>query len=232
MRTSGDLKSGDSLFFATPRNLNGPPNPHPPTNWPSPRWEWLSALYEVLHEVLLSKFAIIILMPEIIFVSDLRMRSFGMIRIRISDPRSLVLYPGRWNEPMNPCPEWIHRFIWSTIWFPCEMSAEIPFDDTVVLLLQCILVMPRGKFASTSQKHHLDLRLFTDSYFSVKPSRSSAMHYGWPSLVSWLVPPPKYMTLITRLDSAHMKPRLSPVMQSTQSHRKIRYCMNSLPRSG
>ena len=36
-----------------------------------------------------------------------------MIRIRISDPRSLG---SRWSkEPMNPCPEWIHRFIWSTM---------------------------------------------------------------------------------------------------------------------
>ena len=44
-----------------------------------------------------------------------RVRAFGMIRIRISDARSLGSY-GISNEPMNPCPEWIHRFIWSTIW--------------------------------------------------------------------------------------------------------------------
>ena len=39
-----------------------------------------------------------------------RVRAFGMIRIRISDARSLRSY-GISNEPMNPCPEWIHRFI-------------------------------------------------------------------------------------------------------------------------
>ena len=41
-----------------------------------------------------------------------RMRSFGIIPIRVSDlsdPRSL----GSWciKEPLNPCPEWIQRFI-------------------------------------------------------------------------------------------------------------------------
>lgn len=44
---------------------------------------------------------------------------------------------------------------------------------------------PHGKFASTNPKHHLDFRQFTVPYFSLKPSRSSAMHYGWPSLVSY-----------------------------------------------
>ena len=44
-----------------------------------------------------------------------RVRAFGMTRIRISDARSLGSY-GISNEPMNPCPEWIHRFIWSAIW--------------------------------------------------------------------------------------------------------------------
>ena len=38
-------------------------------------------------------------------------RSFGMIRIRISDPRSL----GSSKEPMNPLWTRIHRFIWSTM---------------------------------------------------------------------------------------------------------------------
>lgn len=55
-----------------------------------------------------------------------------------------------------------------------------------MLLLQCILVMPHGKFASTNyQKHHLDFRRFTVPYFSLKPSRSSTVHYGWPSLFSY-----------------------------------------------
>ena len=39
-----------------------------------------------------------------------RVRAFGIIRIRISDARSLRSY-GISNQPMNPCPEWIHRFI-------------------------------------------------------------------------------------------------------------------------
>ena len=37
-----------------------------------------------------------------------------MIRIRISDPRDHPDH-GRSNEPMNPHPEWIHRFILSTM---------------------------------------------------------------------------------------------------------------------
>ena len=38
-----------------------------------------------------------------------------VVLANISDARSLGSY-GRPNEPMNPCPEWIYRFIWSTIW--------------------------------------------------------------------------------------------------------------------
>ena len=49
MPTSGDLKSGDCLFFTTPRNFND--CPPPPKNWPSPQWEWLRTLYDVLHDV-------------------------------------------------------------------------------------------------------------------------------------------------------------------------------------
>ena len=41
MPTSGDLKSGDTLFSTT----------RPPTNWPSPQWERLRMLHAVLHEV-------------------------------------------------------------------------------------------------------------------------------------------------------------------------------------
>ena len=41
---------------------------------------------------------------------DLRVRSFEMIRISNSDPRSLGS-----NEPMNPLWTRIHRFIWSTM---------------------------------------------------------------------------------------------------------------------
>ena len=66
MPTSGDLKSGDSLFFTTPppRKFNKPPPaPHP---WQ--RWELIRTLSEVLHKVHTIK--IRILMPEIIFVND------------------------------------------------------------------------------------------------------------------------------------------------------------------
>ena len=55
--TSGDLKSGDSLFFHYPP-------PPPPLPWPSPQWEWFRTFYEVVHEVHTIKFAIIVFMPE------------------------------------------------------------------------------------------------------------------------------------------------------------------------
>ena len=58
MPTSGDLKSGDCHFFTPPRNFN--------KNWPSPQWEWLRTLYDVLHDVHIIK----IWMLEIIFVND------------------------------------------------------------------------------------------------------------------------------------------------------------------
>ena len=72
MPTSGDLKSGDSLFFTTPPpwNFNGFP---PTTNWPSPQWEWLRTLYKSYLRYILSKFAVIVFTcfdDRIIFVSD------------------------------------------------------------------------------------------------------------------------------------------------------------------
>ena len=48
------------------------------------------------------------------FFSNLRVHSFDMIWIRISDITD-HLDLGRSNEPTNPCPEWIHWFIWSTM---------------------------------------------------------------------------------------------------------------------
>ena len=67
MPTSGDLKSGDSLFFTTPpppgNSINHRPPPHP-----RQRWELIRTLYEVLHKVHTIK--IRVLMPEIIFVND------------------------------------------------------------------------------------------------------------------------------------------------------------------
>ena len=66
MPTSGDLKSGDSLFFTAhpPGNsINHRSPPHPPQ-----RWELIRTLYEVLHKVHTIK--IRVLMPEIIFVND------------------------------------------------------------------------------------------------------------------------------------------------------------------
>ena len=44
------------------------------------------------------------------YFANIRVRFFGTIRIRISDPFGSC----RSNEPTNPCPEWIHRFIWSS----------------------------------------------------------------------------------------------------------------------
>ena len=65
MPTSGDLKSGDSLFFTTPpQKFNKPPPPPHPRQ----RWELIRTLHEVLHKVHTIK--IRILMPEIIFVND------------------------------------------------------------------------------------------------------------------------------------------------------------------
>ena len=61
MPTSGDLKSGDCLFLVTPGISTTPPK-----NWPSPQWEWLRTLYDVLHDVHTIK----IRMLEIIFVND------------------------------------------------------------------------------------------------------------------------------------------------------------------
>ena len=51
MPTSGDLKSGDCLFFTTPTpwNFNDPPARK--KNWPSPQCECLRTLYDVLHDV-------------------------------------------------------------------------------------------------------------------------------------------------------------------------------------
>ena len=63
--------------------------------------------HHVISVVLLSTTAFDQLARE----KSLRVRSFEMIRIRISDPRSVT--GDRW--PMNPLWKRIHGFIWSTI---------------------------------------------------------------------------------------------------------------------
>ena len=69
MPTSGDLKSGESLFCTTPH----PPecrHPHPrppPTN---SKLLWLRTFYEVLHEIHVIKIHFQDYNDEIIFVSD------------------------------------------------------------------------------------------------------------------------------------------------------------------
>ena len=45
----------------------------------------------------------------------LRVRSFGAIRVRISNPRSVCMDHGASKEPANPWPEWIRRFLWCTM---------------------------------------------------------------------------------------------------------------------
>ena len=69
--TSGDLKSGDSLFFTPPPNFNGTP-PAPQQIAPAPNKNDLGHYMKSYMTNILSKFAIIVFMPEIIlfFVSD------------------------------------------------------------------------------------------------------------------------------------------------------------------
>jgi len=44
-----------------------------------------------------------------------RSRSFGVIRIRsVIQDQSGILDHGTSKEPVNPWPEWIHRFLWCT----------------------------------------------------------------------------------------------------------------------
>ena len=61
MPTSGDLKSGDSLFFTTPtpRQIDRAPNGN-----------GLRLYMKSYMKYILSKIAIIVFMSEIIFVSD------------------------------------------------------------------------------------------------------------------------------------------------------------------
>ena len=56
MPYSRDLKSGDPLFFTTPRNFDGPP-PRPTRQIdPDPKGNDLGQIYEVLHDVHTIKF--------------------------------------------------------------------------------------------------------------------------------------------------------------------------------
>ena len=69
MPISRDLKSGDSLFFITPPEF--PRTPPPRQTDPAPNGNDLGNYmksYNMKH--ILSKFAIIVLLPELIFVSD------------------------------------------------------------------------------------------------------------------------------------------------------------------
>ena len=72
MPTSGDLKSGDYLFFTTPppRFQRRPPPPPYKDKLTQPQWEWLKTLYEVLHEVHTIKLCDHRFDAEVIIVSD------------------------------------------------------------------------------------------------------------------------------------------------------------------
>ena len=68
MPTSGDLKLGDCLFFTTPPEFQQPP---PPRNIdPASNGNDLEHYMASYMIYILSKFEIIVLMLEIIFVSD------------------------------------------------------------------------------------------------------------------------------------------------------------------
>ena len=116
-----------------------------------------------------------------------------------------------------------------------------------------VTVITRWLYYQGGHEADLDLWLFTVPYFSIRPSRSSTTHHACVAiLVSYVLmgwtsgfiavdggrrsTPWVHLTVIPRLDSVHMKPRLSPVMQSTRSqrsHKKIGCCVNSLyPRAG
>ena len=67
MPTFGDLTFGDSRFFTTP------PPPHSPQIDPAPNRNYLghyNIIMKSYMKYLVWKFAVIIEMPEIIFVSD------------------------------------------------------------------------------------------------------------------------------------------------------------------
>ena len=72
MPTSGDLKSGDYLFFTTPppRFQRRPPPPPHKDKLTQPQWEWLKTLYEVLHEVHTIKLCDHRFDAKVIIVSD------------------------------------------------------------------------------------------------------------------------------------------------------------------
>ena len=71
MPTSGDLKSGDCLFFTPPPGiLTNPPPPQKKKMDPAPNGNDLGHYMMSYMMCILSKFKIIVLMLEIIFVGD------------------------------------------------------------------------------------------------------------------------------------------------------------------
>ena len=70
MPTSGDLKLGDCLFFTTPPPPNFDNPPAPRNIDPAPNGNNLEHYMASYMIYILSKFEIIVLMLEIIFVSD------------------------------------------------------------------------------------------------------------------------------------------------------------------
>ena len=69
MPASGDQKSGDCLFFTNPPEFQQPPTP-PPKIDPAPNGNDLRHYMMSYVMYILSKFEIIVLMLEIIFVND------------------------------------------------------------------------------------------------------------------------------------------------------------------
>ena len=78
-----------------------------------------------------------------------RLHSFRVIWIRISYPRSVWIMVHQWKKPMNPWPEWIHRFLWCTM---------IQTDLGSLILIQ---ITPKERTLNSS--YHLYLILKTQS---------------------------------------------------------------------
>ena len=96
MPTSGDVKSGDYLFFTTP-----PPG----FQWrplkdklTQPQWEWLKTLYEVLHEIHTIKLRDHRFDAKIIIVSDQILVKMPQKPLTVLRIRKIQILRKKWRK--------------------------------------------------------------------------------------------------------------------------------------
>ena len=150
MPASGDLRSEDTLFFTTPsRNFNRPARQIDPT----PNGNDLGHYMKSYRKDILSKFAIIVLMPEIIFVSKwirAKMPHTDVLRMR-----KIHILSKKWAKSQTKAQKSSKNDFIREIWWPIrERGRSVPYLGE----LACMVLLAINVYKSCSNLLTIRLR--------------------------------------------------------------------------